>query len=258
MIQRILRIGCVMGMLGLAACQFKLDPTFPALRVAQDLRKMCLNDYKMTIQARSQGTSLQSFFWTVGMMQPADGEMRPEAAESLQRVLLCATRIVLSTDATVEFVEIKMADVLTGDTIKVWRYVPDIQDSMHTRIGEEEYFNRLVLEVEPGTTAHSEGHEIVWDEPMSLPEFLAKQIILRAKRQSPGLQAHEDLSNPATLTVVIENWPAIVRQGDQQKASVTDAVDKIARDVLKGYRYKGFQGIDLQDSHGLALGHLAL
>ena len=53
-----------------------------------------------------------------------------------------------------------------------------------------------------------------WDDPITMEEFLAKQVVLRAKRQSTiGLQAHEDLSEPSTLVVVIDNWPAIELQG---------------------------------------------
>ena len=76
--------------------------------------------------------------------------MRKEAADTLEHVFLCATRIALSTDASLDFIEVKMADVLTGATITLWRYVPDIRDSMYQRIGDTEYFNRLVIEVDAG------------------------------------------------------------------------------------------------------------
>jgi len=57
---------------------------------------------------------------------------------------------LFSTDASLDFIEVKMADVLTGSTITLWRYVPDIRDSMYQRIGDTEYFNRLVIEVDAG------------------------------------------------------------------------------------------------------------
>jgi len=77
-------------------------------------------------------------------------EMRPEGAEDMERVLLCATRISLSTDAPLQFLEVKAADALTGATVTLWRFVPDIRDSMYTRLPEEEYINRLVIEFDTG------------------------------------------------------------------------------------------------------------
>lgn len=243
----------------LSACDFKLKPSFPASRIAEDLKEMCRKDYKMTVETRRQGDSLQAFFWTVGLLKSGEGDLSPDAAEGLQRVLLCATRVMLSTDATLQFVDVKMTDVVNGDSLKVWRFVPDLQDSMHNRMGEEEYFNRMVFDIEQGTGKMPETRPVAWDEPISLPVFLAKQIVQRARRESlVGLQAHEDLSDPATLRVVIDNWPTVQGALEKQKTNVTDVVGKTAKTVLQTYRFKGFRGIALEDNHGVSLGWLAL
>jgi hypothetical protein len=247
------------GALALSACQFKLKPSFPAARLAQDLKAMCLHDYKMNVDTRMNNDTLQAFFWTVGLVSPQTGEMSPDAAESLERVVLCATRIALSTDAPLRFVEVKTSDVLTGGTITLWRYVPDIQDSMHNRMGEEEFLNRLVLDVDAENEHASSAQTSPWDHPISFPQFIAKQVIQRTKRQGPaGLQVHEDLSNPSTLTFIIDNWPAIADQGPKQKETVTVLVEKTAKTVVKDYSYKGFHGLVLQDAQGSMLGRWTL
>jgi len=232
-----------------------LKATYPGNQVALALKKMCAGDYHMTVEARRQGNTLQTFFWRVGLLKSNQMEMRNDAAEALERVLLCATRIALSTDAPLQFVEIKMADVLTGATVTLWRYVPDIRDSMYDRMAEDEYINRLVIEVDTDAQRNVQGRNPQWDTPITLPEFLAKQVVLRAKRQSPiGLQAHEDLSQPSTLVVVIDNWPAIEEQGLQQQAKVTDLLEKSSKDVLHGYGFEGFRGVVLEDGRGSAVG----
>jgi hypothetical protein len=173
--------------------------------------------------------------------------------------------VALSTDASLDFIEVKMADVLTGATITLWRYVPDIRDSMYQRIGDTEYYNRLVIEVDSGggsAGAHRRAPSrpvpfqgMNWDKPMTMAEFLAKQIILRARREGgEGLQAHADLSQPATLDVVIDNWTVIEEEGPEHAAKVTDSVHKSAEEVLTGYRFHGFRGMTLRDSEGAALG----
>jgi len=232
-----------------------LKPTYPTSQVASALKKMCASDYHLTIESRRQDNTLQAFFWRVGLLKSNQMEMRNDAAEALERVLLCATRIALSTDAPLQFVEIKMADVLTGATVTLWRYVPDIRDSMYERMAEDEYINRLVIEVDTDAQRNVQGHGPQWDTPITMAEFLAKQVVLRAKRESPvGLQAHEDLSQPSTLVVVIDNWPAIQQQGLQQQAKVTDLLEKSSKDVLHGYGFVGFRGVVLEDSRGSALG----
>ena len=240
--------------LALALTSCKLKPTFPAATIVQDLKAMCLHDYKMNVDVRMENSTLQAFFWTVGLVSSQTGEISPDAAESLDRVVVCSTRISLSTDAPLQFVQVKTADVLTGATVTLWRYVPDIEDSMHNRMGEEEFLNRLVLDVQTEGQHVNQTEGSPWDTPISLSQFIAKQVIQRAKRQNPALQVHENLSDPTTLGFVIDNWPSFEQQGVKQKQSVTGLVETMAKTVVKDYSYKGFHGLTLEDSQGSMLG----
>jgi hypothetical protein len=232
-------------------CNWKIKPTYRDKKIASDIEQMCFKEYRLSVRAHREGNTLEAYLWRVGLLQPGRTEMMPEAADALERVLLCATRIALSTDARLQFVEVKMSDVLSGASVTLWRYVPDIRDSMYTRMAEEEYINRLVMEVKPGT-----GNVSIltpqWDPPLTMDEFLAKQVILRAKRSSPvSIVAHEDLSVPQTLVIVMDNWPAIEKEGDPEK--VTGILEMSARAVLRGYHYPGFQNIIIQNSSGEAV-----
>jgi hypothetical protein len=73
-----------------------------------------------------------------------------------------------------------------------------------------------------------------------------------------GLQAHEDLSQPSTLVLVMDNWSVVKKQGMKQEEKVTDLVEQTAKTVVAGYRYKGFREFVLQDSKGIALKSWAL
>jgi hypothetical protein len=148
---------------------------------------------------------------------------------------------------------------LSGATVTIWRYVPDIRDSMYQRIGDTEYFSRLVIEINVDKKHGSKGNDARWDKPISMAEFLAKQIILRARRDGGDtLQAHADLSQPSNLSVIIDNWSAIEEEGPASVAKMTDAVHKSAQTVLKGYRFNGFRGLTLRDNHGVAVGSWTL
>ncbi len=248
------------GLLGLSSCRWKIKPTYPADKGVSALKKMCAHDYQMTVEARVMDNSLQVFFWRVGLLKNGQTEMRADAADSLERVLLCATRIALSTNAPLKFVEIKMVDVLTGGAVTLWRYVPDIRDSMYTRIAEDEYINRLVMQVDSDGLRETQDRVPHWSKPITMNEFIAKQIVLRVKRAAPaGLQAHEDLSHPSLLTVVIDNMPITTdKDTEDESVKVSGLFEKATRDVMKGYRYSGFQGLILKDNQGLPLGKWTL
>jgi hypothetical protein len=237
----------------------KIRPTYPAGQVADGLKRLCKEEYHLSLQARRQGNTLQALLWHGGVLKRSQLEIKPEAAESLERILLCATRIALSTDAPLDFIEVKVADIVTGASITLWRYVPDIRDSMYTRIAEEEYFNRLVIEIYAPPKEGVEEQTLRWDRPITFREFLAKQIVFRAKRLSPvSLQAHEDLSEPASLVVVIDNWASVAKAGAKEKEDVPDLVAKAARTVIHGYRFSGFRDIVLRDGRGTRLGKWTL
>jgi hypothetical protein len=258
----------------LSSCKWKMHPTYPADQIAASLRHMCSKDYRLSVETRHEGNTLQALVWKVGLFGGRAYDlqgMSKAAAETMEHVFLCATRIALSTDAPLEFIEVKMVDVLTGATVTLWRYVPDIRDSMYQRFGDTEYFSRLVVEINidkarlgSDPKMHNGAKSdltpgVHWDKPITMAEFLAKQIILRARRDgTETLQAHADLSQPATLGVVIDNWSSIEEEGPEHIAKVTDMVHKSAQTVLKGYRFNGFRGLTLRDSQGAAVGSWAL
>ncbi|MFA5974563.1 MAG: hypothetical protein WC859_00140 [Elusimicrobiota bacterium] len=231
-----------------------LKPTYASAQVSESLKRMCLKNYHLSVQVHRQGDTLQVFFWKIGLLKPKSFEMRAETAESLEKVLLCATRVALSTDAPLKFIEVKAADVLSGASITLWRYVPDIRDSMFTRFGDEEFMNRLVMDITTERERDEMGAEHSWRPPITLATFLAKQVILRARRQCQVVfVAHEDLSQRATLAVVVDNWSTIAKRTPREKAALTDVIEKTAKTVLHGYRFSGFHGVVLKDGQGVAL-----
>ncbi len=249
------------GVIALSACRIKA--TYPASRLAISLRNICAKEYKLDIETRQTERSLQAHVWKIGLFR-GDTEdlqgMSRESMKSLQDVLLSATRIALSTDADLDFIEIRVADVLTGASMTIWRYVPDIKDSMAQRYGEMEYFSRLVVDVKPGDKVTKAADkklllgQIRWEQPISLAEFLAKQVLMRARREgAERLLAHVDLSEPSTLGVVIENWAALKEDEPEEAVKMTDAVHRSAQKVIQGYGFNGFRNLVVRDGRGTAL-----
>ena len=253
---RTLKLCAVIGVALLLTACWKVRTSFPGDRLAQSLKQMMANDYQLAVETRHKDSTLQAFFWRAGLIRPGDQDLQPEAAEALEKALLCATRIALSTDAKLEFIEVKIADVLTGTSVSLWRYVPDIRDSLYQHLSQEEYFNRLIMDVSPGTgLAGLSSTEPQWNDTMTFPEFIAKQVVFRAKRQAAlgGVQVHEDLSHPTNLIMVVDNWAALVKEGEGKETEVADLIHHTAQKVIKGYRFNGFRNVVIQDARGVPL-----
>jgi hypothetical protein len=249
--------GCLL-LLAAAGCKMIFRPTYPSSKVAESVKELCAKD-RITVEASKQKDNLQIFLWRVGVFQPDSQELKSDAADALDKVLAVASRVSLSTDAKIKFISIRMTDVLTGDDIRLWRYVQDVRDNMFfQRMPMDEYVNRLVFEYKTGTNDEkslpneNRWREIVWDPPITMSEFVARQIVVRAKRES-GLQAHVDLSLPSTLILVMDNWDTIQKQGERQQEKVTDLVEQTAKTVVRGYRYTGFREFVLKDALGVKL-----
>lgn len=243
-----------------SSCKWK--PTYPASRIAASLRQLCRQDYQLTVETRHDGAALQALVWKAGLFTGRAYDLqglRRDASSTLEQVLLCATRVALSTDAPLTFLQVKMVDVLTGASVTIWRYVPDIRDSMYQRIGDTEYFNRLLIEVQVDHPLALPGSALRWDTPISLAEFLARQIIWRVTREAgDGVRAHPDLSKSGVLGVVLENADALSEEDPDRVEKLGEKMHQTAVTVLRGYRFNGFHHMVLMNNEGLALHRWAL
>lgn len=229
-----------------------LAPTYPKATLVEDLKKMCSKEYRLDVQARVKDGSLQVFYWQPGLMN-TDGEVRASAADAVNNVFVCATRAALSTDAKLDFIEVKVVDIVTGSSLTLWRNIRDIHRYFQDSISAGEYLNRLVVDFNSDAAQASDGRIVKWSAPLTMAQFLAKQAISRARKDNPMLQAHEDLSDPAKLVVVIDNWSTFVEAGQNHSTQAADGVEKTVNSVIKRYRFDGFNGVVLQDPRGMAL-----
>jgi len=237
------------GVFTLAGCKKIFGPTYPGAKIAESVVEISATDYKRMVEARRIGQSLQIMTTYTGEVESALTGIDKGAADVLDDVLQAATRVTLSTDKPPEFVEVFLRNPLTGATFGIWRYVDDMKRFMHTGLPTMESMERMVL-------VHDEVEDGRWPRPVSFPEFLARQVVQRVKRQA-GVEAREDLSEPDTLGIVLEGWPATSDAAARDLA--IEAVGQSTKTVLQSYRLNGFRGIVLKDgSTGTLLRRWAL
>lgn len=249
-------VAILLAALGLAGCKKMFGPSFPGEKLAESVVQLCVKEYKrQDVSARREGGSLQ-------VLTPFEGEVESDlsgldkaASDLLDDLLQAATRVVLSTDDPPEFVEVILRNPVTGATFSIWRYVGDVRRFMFTELPTLESVERMVMVREEGFAGEvPEG--LLWPRPVTMPEFLGRQLAQRLKRHA-GVEAREDLSTPGELGIVVENWDDLPKLGKAQE-SVLRWLQDSSRTVLGSYRYGGFQGVVLLNGRGVTLSRWSL
>lgn len=156
--------------------------TFPAHRLPEAIRDLCLKEQKVDVVARLVGKTLYLTCDLEGLIG-VDLDFRKEALETLEGVMLSGTRASLSTDALVDFFYMRVRDPRLGSSITLLRYIPDIKGLIYLRYSRADFEDRLVLETDGEDDrggAPEEPHDI------TLPEFMARLISSQLHRQLTG------------------------------------------------------------------------
>lgn len=153
--------------------------TFPADRLPEAVRELCLKEQKLEVDVRLLGKTLALSCDLEGLIG-LDLDFKKEALETLEGVMLSGTRASLSTDAEVDFLFMRVRDPRLGSSISLLRYIPDIKGLIYMRYSRADFEERLVIETdgeEDPETADALWHDI------TMPEFMARLISSRLHRQ---------------------------------------------------------------------------
>ena len=246
----------VAALLGFTACR-KVPATYPGARLAEALIQVCKKDYGLNLGAKRAGSTLMAFTW-IDTLFDENGMLTREASEVIEKVQLSGTRVVLSTDAKVDFLQVQAGNPRTGSKITLIRYVKDIKDSLYTRISQEEYYNRLVVEMDPFArdfgTSTGEAH---WEPPLTMPIFLAKQIQSRLRKLEPDVAIQTILQeNDHALDFLVYDQGADISA--EKYSKVAKSCEKVSRGVIQAYGFRGFQEARMLTSAGSLVGRWKL
>jgi len=165
-------------------------PTYPRTKVSDSIIKLCRDEYNTEVKVKTEGKTLGVYMPIDNLL---DSSLQPseESFEKLGNVLHVLSRVVLSTDADLEFIILVARDSkISGLELVLTRYVEDIKRFMVEDISRGEYIKRMLLEtrLDPADLLSNlvpkekkeqlESDEFSIEE-VHLPQFLAKQISRR-------------------------------------------------------------------------------
>ncbi|MCK4532188.1 hypothetical protein KAU39_00250 [bacterium] len=166
---------CGFLMLGITAC----TPTFPREKVSESIIKICKENYDLDVEVKITGETLSVGIVLDNLIEE-NFYFTKEAKNKIDRIFLTVTRVCLSTDAPLDFFVIICRDTVSEVDVSFVRYIDDIKKSFFRYISQEDYFNRLVLEIVPQDFWEKDDFSF---SEIKFPGFLSAQMVQRLNAQ---------------------------------------------------------------------------
>jgi len=165
------------------------SPTYPKERIEGEIIKLCNEEYGVDIKAKLIGNTLAIYIPLPSLLNVTLG-MNKDAQEMIQDVLLSTSRIVLSTDARIEFYCVIAQDVKMPELqVIVMKYVDDVKRAFFYDISRGEYFKRTLFDININPQSRKEQtikdifkkHELdpKWEEKVLEDFFRSMPVALR-------------------------------------------------------------------------------
>jgi hypothetical protein len=146
--------------------------TYPKEKLTDSVARLCKQEVGKNVECVQKGKTLYTILYLDNMV---DKEMKigDKTLDVIQNVLLSVNRVVLSTDAKIDFFVVIIADQASGMELVFTQYMDDLRRWMLSSISRDDFFSRSLTEF----SNHEKG--FIFDTEhlpeITLPVFLARQ-----------------------------------------------------------------------------------
>lgn len=240
-------------------------PTYPKETILQSVQQLCKKEYDVDVKTKLAGKTLGVYMQVEELF---DKEMNPtpQAFEKMSDVMFATTRVVLSSDADIDFCVLIVADKNFEDfEWIITRYVPDTKHIFVSIISREEYFRRTDMDLRFNIKKElgvSPDDFIL--EDVNMGDFLAKQIARKIKEQfttKPGLLQKFEITDATGIyqkqlpeegpqfifTVGITQRPGSEEELENPEALAQNIVLKIVAGTLSDYKFYDFEFVRIEN-----------
>ena len=131
------------------------EPTYPAKTLIPQLTKFVKDEQKTDITCHVSGKTLWVYIPLNNLVNEKTMGWNLPGVEKMHAVLDVVHRVVLSTDAKIDFLAIIGADIKKyGVELLIIEYIPDIQQAVLEKFSRGEFFMRSVRDVRYRPDAH--------------------------------------------------------------------------------------------------------
>lgn len=135
---------CLSGMfLSIPACM----PTYPKEQLPEAVKSVCKIEYNMDVEVTVVGRTMGIYYPMKGLLDVGMGVSK-DAWDTISNLLLIASRVVLSTDADIDFYCVITQDARLPELqVVIVKYVDDIKMSLYQNISRDESFKRTLFTI---------------------------------------------------------------------------------------------------------------
>jgi len=132
----------------LASCVLTgCEATYPKETLSDSIIALCRKEYDIEIKAEKIGKTLAIYIPLPSLLSITLG-INKDSMDKIQDVLLSTSRVVLSTDAGIEFYCIIAQDIRMPEIqVIIIKYVDDVKRAFFYDISRGEYFKRTIFDI---------------------------------------------------------------------------------------------------------------
>lgn len=176
----------------LSAC----SPSYPKKNLEAAVNKLVREEMDVEVQSHLSGHTLCVLLPNAPLVDE-NRDLSDQPLKLMETALMSASRAVLSSDAKIDFIVVKAEDPELRTGIRIIRRVQDLKDLYFWKISQDDFGDRLALEVESGndTDANSSALEQrAWPD-LTLPEFAGLWVASRI---------NQDIRSNAVWTLLLD------------------------------------------------------
>lgn len=243
------------AVLGLLAAGCSTEPTYRKEHLANSLQTLFEQDgLRSTVRFLNHTLAVQ--FEQAGALAQTDNQIHigPTLDQALQKIIPAVHRVLLSTDAQVQFYVLLVSDpTIPGAYLTMVRYMDDVRRAQANMLDIPEMFSRTVLDLN-----YVDGQPITLEQyvpkEIKMEEFLSWQLARRIQTkltealQETGLAEvgrcageFQDGEFAFTLNVV----PPGGELDEDTARTIFQAATGVIAKVLSGYRFDSFESVRL-------------
>ena len=236
------------------------EPTYPAKTLAASLTKLVREEQKIDITPHISGKTLWVFVPMTNLVDDKTMAWNKDGLELLNKVLTSVHRVILSSDAKMNFIAFIGADIKKfGVAFEIIEYAPDLQEAVLEKFSRGEFFMRSVREVNysPALIGDTTGESLQYHD-ITMEKFICLQIIHRARNLFIRDKVLKNLFEIKTTSwnerfgVFKLDFEFLKKRYDltaeEEKIKPLNYITMIASQVINAYNYKNLQAVEIKDT----------
>lgn len=156
---------------------FFIEPTYTKEKIAESIILLCKKEYNIAPKVWLMGETVQIYL-PLPRLFSKDISWDKEIMESISKVMMASSRVVLSMKPRPQFMAMVASDTEEyGIDYTLINWIPDIVKFQFQIISRDEFFRRTVIKIEqnPLVLHDNEGLHIAKKE-IHIEDFLAQQV----------------------------------------------------------------------------------